>query len=142
MIEHLLIEYSHIPERRSELQSKVNDVIQRKRDAESMVNTATRTASQTSYYADFIGDTVSKIIDEYEKHAEFYFSQIRNCNEKERMMLVALGKLDYPKYQIIVLRYMKLMKWEDIAIKINYSRRQCINIKNAALMELKRYCEE
>lgn len=140
MIEHLLIEYSHIPERRNELQSKVNDVIQRKRDAEEMIYTAART-SQTKYYADHMGDMVSKIIDEYEKHAEFYFSQIRNCNEKERKVLAALEKLDYPKYQIIVLRYMKRMKWEDIARQMNYSRRQCINIKDAALMELKKYCE-
>jgi DNA-directed RNA polymerase specialized sigma subunit len=139
MIEHLLIEYSHIPERRIELQAKAKDAAQRKKDAEEMINTATRT-SQTKFYTDRLSDTVSKIIDEYEFQLNFYYSELRNCNEKERKIYNALKELDYVKYQILVLRYFKRLPWNEISLKMNYSRQQCINIKNAAIAELKELC--
>jgi DNA-directed RNA polymerase specialized sigma subunit len=89
-----------------------------------------------------MGDTVSKIIDEYESQLNFYYSELRNYNEKEKRILKGLRQLEFTKYQIIVLRYIKRMPWEEIAIRMNYSRRQCINIKNAAVAELKQLCED
>ncbi len=140
-VEHLLIEYAHIPERRAELNIKARDAAQRKKDAEEMISTATRT-SQTKYYADHMGDTVSKIIDEYEFQLDFYYSELKNYNAKERKIYQALSQLDDVKRQIITLRYMKRLTWEEIARQMNYSEKQCARIKKIAIIELKKLCED
>ena len=142
-IERLLIEYSNIPERKKELEIKT-------REAQLLIQNAEDTLRVPSYdglphgniLQDAVYKAVQKIIDEYQIHFDYYQGQLKLLNEKERSVYEALKCLDPHEHKIIELRYIKGYRWETIAIKVNYCRAQCINIKEKALSKVRESYKE
>lgn len=142
-IERLLIEYSNIPERKKELEIKT-------RESQLLIQNAEDTLRVPSYdglphgniIQDAVYKAVQKIIDEYQIHLDYYQGQLKMLNEKERSVYEALKCLDPHEYKIIELRYIKGYRWENVAIKVNYHRVQCIRIRDKAVEKIKENYKE
>jgi hypothetical protein len=75
-------------------------------------------------------------MDEVMKNVKNLRFEIENTQNKIKIVKIFMGYLVPVKFRIIHERYFCGLGWEQVAAKVNYSRKQCINIKDDALQDL------
>jgi molybdopterin-biosynthesis enzyme MoeA-like protein len=142
-MERLLIEYSNIPDRRHEIEIKLNETKTFKQNATDTLRVSVPDGMPHSKsMRDLVYEAVQKIIDEYQTHLDYYCNQIRLYNEAETAMYNALKCLDKNEYNIIYHRYIKGYDWRAVALRTNNSERNCYYIRDIALEKLMGNYEE
>lgn len=136
-IEHLLIEYSHINERRHELLIKMQETQKFKENTEdTLKSTFIDGMPKIKQLTDQVSKAVQKIVDEYNVYLKYYQQEIEELNKKEIAMHEALKVLDPHEYNIIQYRYIKGYSWNTVQVKIHYKRSQCFEIRDKSLEKL------
>ncbi len=76
----------------------------------------------------------------FEKSVEYYKGEINALKDKLDCMLADMnrlfGMLDETERLVLTARYINLIKWDFIELKIYFSRRQAIRVHDAALRKL------
>ena len=63
-------------------------------------------------------------------------SDLQKCDEIINIFDLAFEKLDPVLFQIIDMRYLKLMSWEDIGYEVGYCIRSCNRIADVGLRKI------
>ena len=136
-IELLLIEYSNIAERKKELNTMIKEVELLKKNSEDTLRTPLFDGLPHGKTAkDLVFQAVQRILDEYQTHLDYYYSQLKLYVLSEKAMFEALKCLEPHEYNVIYWRYLKGHRWETVAIKTSYSRRQCFVVRDMAIEKL------
>jgi len=132
-----LIEYSHIPERKNELNLKIQEAEFLRENTRNTLRVPKYSDTlQNRTLKDSVYEAVQKIFDEYQVHLDYYYGQLEELDRHELHMFEALKFLTPMEYKIIDLYYFKRYKWESVATKAHYSERQCRNIRDMAIGKL------
>lgn len=84
-------------------------------------------------------DRMSEIISEMLEIEEEYARQARRYNRAVIQRVKMIDKLDNPQYaEILTLRYLDSMSWQDIADHMHYSPRHITRLHGRALMAFTR----
>lgn len=76
------------------------------------------------------------IPDYVREEIEFYQKEIKNLQKIKVEILKEVSRLNLKHKKIIFGFYFNRMRWDEIAERINYSDRQCKNIRDEAIIEL------
>ena len=81
-----------------------------------------------------------KSIDKIAEYAEEFEENFKKQLEVKREIRKAINKLDdVLERNILILRHCYFLEWVEIALEMNYSKRQCFNIYNQAIKNIKKY---
>ena len=81
-----------------------------------------------------------KSIDKIAEYAEEFEENFKKQLEVKREIRKAINKLDDVfERNVLILRHCYFLQWVDIALELNYSKRQCFNIYNQAIKNIKKH---
>ena len=136
-IERLLIEYSHINERRHEILIKMQETKMLRENTENTLKSAFLDGMpKVKQLTDQVYKAVQKVVDEYDVYLRYYKSEIEELNRKEIAMHEALKVLEPHEYNIIQYRYIKGYDWRNVILKVHYNRSRCFEIRDMSLEKL------
>lgn len=81
-----------------------------------------------------------KSIDKITEYTEEFEENFKKQLEVKREIRKVIDKLDdVLERNVLILRHCYFLKWVDIALELNYSKRQCFNIYNQAIKSIKKH---
>lgn len=81
-----------------------------------------------------------KSIDKITEYAEEFEENFKKQLEIKREIRNVINNLDDVfERNVLILRHCYFLQWVDIALELNYSKRQCFNIYNQAIKSIKKY---
>ena len=116
---------------------KYNDLIRYTRDTNKAITYDTDKV-QTSNLSDVTYQAVEKIIDIYAKQIAEWENKLQNLFNQKNEIESMLDRLDSTERKIIELKYIKNLKWYQVAMKVGYSERQCKRINKRILEKMSR----
>lgn len=117
---------------------RLNDVCEVKKWFRSIPCVKAETALKIDFYNELCRDF--KNTSGFEKSVEHYKNEIKALEAKLNCMISDMnrlfGLLDETERLVLTARYINLIKWDFIELKIFFSRRQAIRIHDNALRKL------
>lgn len=122
------------PEIDDEIKARKNIVI----DLEQYYNPLSAIRYDKKYFPVSIltEEKAISIPDYVREEIEFYRKEIKNLQEIKIEILKEVSRLNLKYKKVIFGFYFNRMKWDEIAECINYSDRQCKNIRDEAIAKL------
>jgi|GEM_PF-615210 len=91
---------------------------------------------KSSKISDPTYEKAQRVIDVYQKQVAKTEKRIEELFNKKNQIESLLVPLSDLEREIIKLRYFKKYRWEMVAATVHYSRRQCINILQGAIIKI------
>ncbi len=136
-LEKLFYEYGKIPLRIKKLRQELNDLLQENEEVLTTLKASVlERGARSGKLSDPVLQAVIRAGELFGERIEKLRQEIECLNKKRDLIDELLKGLTPTEYRIIELRYFQGAQWVAVALGSNYSRRQCINIKNAVLTRL------
>jgi DNA-directed RNA polymerase specialized sigma subunit len=136
----LFKEYGYTCKRINEINSdiiKYNQLINATRDANMGISYEREKLAPTYAINDSTYNTVEKIIDLYGSRISEWENKLEELFKKKHEAEEILDKLGGKERNIIELKYIKCLRWWQVARVMNYSERQCRRINDEVFGKLK-----
>ncbi len=79
---------------------------------------------------------VERLIDRYQKSIESKANRISELMDERELIEILINELTTEESDVIRWRYFNKCSWRRVALAVNYSKRQCENLKDSAINEL------
>jgi archaellum component FlaC len=137
-IESLLYEYGEIAGKIKKLRDELQDELESRKDILNLLkaNVITDAPRVSGGVSDPVYQAVSRAVDVFAGHIERLRLEIEGLNKKRDFVEELLKGLAWTERKIVELRYFQGHDWEVVARKSNYSKSQCLRIKNAIIEKI------
>jgi len=116
------------------INAKLDQIHKLRELATKTTQTLTADNVQSSGSSDKISAIVSKIVD-MEREVDAEIDKLQEIKKNVEKVISAVT--NYTQRQVLTLRYINGLRWEEIAVKMNYTYRNVCYIHGRALSEVK-----